>query len=39
MTITLCKGHQKGNTVQETVKMVDQVAEQAVKGEGFNSRW
>ena len=39
MAIIHCKGRQKDNTVQETGnKMVDQVAEQAVAGEGFNSR-
>ena len=38
MAIILCKGHQKGSTVQETGdKMADQVAEQAVE-ECFNSR-
>jgi len=38
VAIIPCKGHQKGNTVQETEnKMVDQVAEQAVE-EVFNSR-
>ena len=38
MVIIRCKGHQKGNTVQEIGnKMMGQVAEQAVE-EGFSSR-
>jgi len=33
VAIRHCKGHQKGNTVQETGnKIVDQVAEQVVEG-------